>query len=164
MRVLVCVLVIYVLLASLIEGNYIMSRFHCRVSGHIQHCPRVRLKLLFIFPCVCVTFNIKCYLKYKMFGFLSKKLASLMRKYFPILPSVAPLHTLSKVYDIPVRCVTPPSRLRQCFASFPVAEGWLLLDIGRFVLFLTMHCSSLRVFAIRLHQISSIFTVLRFIL
>ena len=30
----------------------------------------------------------------------------------------------------------PPPLLRQCIAIFAVAEGWLLLDIGLFVLFL----------------------------
>ena len=39
------------------------------------------------------------------------------------------LHTLSKLYDVPVGVVTP-SILRLCIALFAVAEGWLLLDIG----------------------------------
>ena len=30
-----------------------------------------------------------------------------------------------------------PSHLRQCIALFAVVEGWLLLDIGLFVLFFT---------------------------
>ena len=47
----------------------------------------------------------------------------------------APLHTLSKFKDVSVGFV-PPSHLRQCFALFVVAEGWLLLDIVWFVLFL----------------------------
>ena len=58
-----------------------------------------------------------------------------MRKYFPKRASGAPLHTLSKLYDVPVGFVTPPLRL--CIALFAVAEGWLLLDIGWFVLFFT---------------------------
>ena len=33
---------------------------------------------------------------------MSKLLASLMRNYFPKRPSGAPLHTLSKLYDVPV--------------------------------------------------------------
>ena len=45
---------------------------------------------------------------YKLFGLLSKLLASMMRNYFPKRPSGAPLHTLSKLYDIPVDFVTPP--------------------------------------------------------
>ena len=45
-----------------------------------------------------------------------------MRNYFPKRPSGASLHTLSKLYDVPVGFVTPP--------PFAVAEGWLLLDIG----------------------------------
>ena len=56
-----------------------------------------------------------------------------MMNYFPKRPSGAPLHTLSKLYDVPVGFVTRPI-LRQCIATFAVAEGWLLLDIGRFVL------------------------------
>ena len=40
-----------------------------------------------------------------------------------------------KLYDVPVGFVTPPPHLRQCIAMFAVAEGRLLLDIGRFVLF-----------------------------
>ena len=67
--------------------------------------------------------------------FLSKLLASLIRNYFPNRTSCASLHNLSKLYDVPVGFVTP-SLLRQCIAIFAVAEGWLLLDIGWFVLFL----------------------------
>ena len=44
-------------------------------------------------------------------------------------------HTLSKLYDVPVGLVTPPPILRLSIAYFAVAEGWLLLDIGLFVLF-----------------------------
>ena len=58
-----------------------------------------------------------------------KLLASLMKNYFPKRPSGAPLHTLSKLYDVPVGYV-PPSILRLNIAYFAVAEGWLLLDIG----------------------------------
>ena len=54
---------------------------------------------------------------YKLFGLLSKILASLMRNYFPKRPSGAPLHTLSKLYDVPVGFVTPP----------PLFWGWILL-------------------------------------
>ena len=43
-----------------------------------------------------------------LFGFLSKLLASLMRNNFPKRPSGAPLHTLSKLYDVPVGFVNPP--------------------------------------------------------
>ena len=35
-------------------------------------------------------------------------LASLMRNYFPKRPSGAPLHTLSKLYDVPVGFEPPP--------------------------------------------------------
>ena len=41
-------------------------------------------------------------------GLLFKLLASLMRNYFPKRPSGAPLHTLSKLYDVPVGYVPPP--------------------------------------------------------
>ena len=40
----------------------------------------------------------------------------------------APLHTLSKLYDVPVGFVTPPI-FRLCIALFAVAKGWLLLNI-----------------------------------
>ena len=49
----------------------------------------------------------KCYLKYKLFGFLSKLLASLMRNYYQKRTSGAPLYTLSKLYDVPVGFVNP---------------------------------------------------------
>ena len=39
---------------------------------------------------------------------LSKLLASLKRNYFPKRPSDAWLHTLSKLYDVPVGFVGPP--------------------------------------------------------
>ena len=52
---------------------------------------------------------------------MSKLLASLMRNYFPKRPSGAPLHTLSKLYDVPVGFVPPPSLF--C--------GWILLFCGR---------------------------------
>ena len=65
-----------------------------------------------------------------MVGLLSKLLASLMRNYFPKRPSGAPLHTLSKLYDVPVGFEPPPPILRLNIAYFAVAEGWLLLDIG----------------------------------
>ena len=55
---------------------------------------------------------------------------SQMRNYFPKRTSGAPLHTLSKLYDVPVGVVTPSPLSRQCFAIFAVAEGWLLLGIG----------------------------------
>ena len=47
-----------------------------------------------------------------------------MRNYFPKRPSGAPLHTLSKLYDVPVGFVPPPHPiLRLCIALFAVAEG-----------------------------------------
>ena len=51
-----------------------------------------------------------------------------MRNYFSKRPYGAPLHTLSKLYDVSVGFVPPFFRL--CIALFAVAEGWLLLDIG----------------------------------
>ena len=44
--------------------------------------------------------------KYKLFGLLSTLLACLMRNYFPKRPSGAPLHTLSRLYDVLVGFVT----------------------------------------------------------
>ena len=58
-----------------------------------------------------------------------------MSNYFPKRPLCAPLHTLSKLYDFPVGFVNPPPTLRLSIALFAVAEVWLLLDIGWFVLF-----------------------------
>ena len=54
---------------------------------------------------------------------------------FPKRPSGARLHALSKFLDVPIGFVSLP-HLRQCIALFAVAEGWLLLDVGWFVLFL----------------------------
>ena len=62
--------------------------------------------------------------------FLAKLLTSLMRNYFPKRTSGASLHTLSKLYDVPVGVVTPSPLLRQRIAIFAVAEVWLLLDFG----------------------------------
>ena len=72
---------------------------------------------------------LKCY----YFGmttvsFLSK-LLSLMRNYFPKRTSGAPIHTLSKLNDVPVGFVHILPLLRQCIAIVAVAVGWLLLDI-----------------------------------
>ena len=39
-------------------------------------------------------------------------------------------------------CKPPPPILRLCIALFAVAEGWLLLDIGWFVLFLEWQSTS----------------------
>ena len=49
---------------------------------------------------------------------------------FPQPPSSARLHTLLKLYNLPVDFVNTPPSLRQCLALFAVAEGLLLLDIG----------------------------------
>ena len=88
---------------------------------------------------ICATaalYIIKCnYFRMTTVRFFSKLLASLMRNYFQKRTSGAPLHTVSKLYDVPVCSVPPPPLLRQCIAIFAVAEGWLLLDIGWFVLF-----------------------------
>ena len=46
-----------------------------------------------------------------------------MRNYFLKRPSGEPLHTLSKLYDVPVCFVTPTPILRLCIALFVVAEG-----------------------------------------
>ena len=43
----------------------------------------------------------------------------------------APIHSLSKSYDVPLDFVTPPPpHLRQCITLFAVAEGLMLIDIG----------------------------------
>ena len=51
---------------------------------------------------------------YKPFGLLSILLASLMRNYFPKRPSGALIHTLSKLYDVPVGFLTPPPPFWGC--------------------------------------------------
>ena len=59
-----------------------------------------------------------------------------MRIYFPNRYSGAALHSLSKLYDVPVGFVTTPS-FEQCFVKFEVAECWLLLsDLSS----LSLHC------------------------
>ena len=78
-----------------------------------------------------------------MFILLSKILVSLMRNYFPKQPSGVWLHTLSKLYDVPVGFVPSFPISKLCIALFAVAEGWLLLDIGWFVLFFVIHTYSL---------------------
>ena len=50
-------------------------------------------------------------------------------------PGPVPLWDLPKLYDVPVG-FEPPPILRLNIAYFAVAEGWLLLDIGWFVLLL----------------------------
>ena len=46
-----------------------------------------------------------------------------MGNYFPKRPSGAPLHTLSKLYDVPVGFVNPIPILRLNIAYFAVAKG-----------------------------------------
>ena len=55
----------------------------------------------------------------------------MMKNNFPERRSGAPLHTLSKLYDVPVDFIGTP-HLRRCIALYAVVEGegWLLLDIG----------------------------------
>ena len=59
-----------------------------------------------------------------------------MRNNFPKREYDAPLHTLYKLYDVPIDLCSLHSHLRQCFALFANVGGWLILDIGWFVLFL----------------------------
>ena len=47
--------------------------------------------------------------------FLSKLLESLMRNYFPKRTSGAPLHTLPKLYDVPVGFVSPSFEAVYCY-------------------------------------------------
>ena len=60
----------------------------------------------------------------------SKKSQKFVKNLKPKRPSSAPLHTLSKLYEVPVGFEPPPPILRLNIAYFAVAEGWLLLDIG----------------------------------
>ena len=62
------------------------------------------------------------------------RLASLMRINFPKRPLGASLNILSNLYDAPL-VLYPCPYFWQCIALFAFAEGWLLLDIGIFVLF-----------------------------
>ena len=80
-----------------------------------------------------------------------------MRNYFPKRLSGALLHTLSKLYDVPVGFVTPLFWCGHwCIALFAVAEGLLLLDIGWFVLFLEIkklrYCCNTTYITIRLQN------------
>ena len=75
-----------------------------------------------------------------------KLLASLMRNYFPKRSSGAHasyFFTLCQNCMMFLLVLYPPPLLRQCIALFTVAEGWLLLDIGRFVLFFYHHVITL---------------------
>ena len=78
---------------------------------------------------------------YKLFGLLCNLLAFLMSNYFPKRPSSALLHTLSKLYNVPVRFVPSPI-LKLCIGLFAVAEVWLLLNIGWIVLFFQFYLQS----------------------
>ena len=53
-----------------------------------------------------------------------------MRNNVPKPPSAASLHTLSKLYVVPVGFVTLPPRFWKSLALFAIAEKWLLHDIG----------------------------------
>ena len=70
----------------------------------------------------------------------------------PKRSSGAPLLTLSKLYDVPVGFVLPPPPILRL--NIAVAEGWLLLDIGWFVLFSKIIRHSTRYF-LRLIKMSS---------
>ena len=48
-------------------------------------------------------------------NFLPKLLASVMRNYFPKRTSGAPLHILSKLYDVPVCFVSPSYEAMYCY-------------------------------------------------
>ena len=52
-----------------------------------------------------------------MWVFLSKLLAFLMRNYFPKRPLGALLHTLSKLYDVPVGFVSPSPSFEAVYYS-----------------------------------------------
>ena len=93
---------------------------------------------LVLLDIICVNLPAKILLK--MFGLLSKLLASLMKNNFPKRAWGAPFHTLSILYYVPVGFVIPP-HFRQCMTSFAVAEGLLLFDITLFVLFLNIPLS-----------------------
>ena len=58
----------------------------------------------------------------------------------------------NKLYAVPVGFVPPPFFLRLCIALFAVAEGWLLLDIGWFFLFLWMIFICVHFNSLALHE------------
>ena len=68
-----------------------------------------------------------------------------MRNYFPKRQLGTPLHNLSNIYilvEVSIYIIvcsrwfySLSPNLRQCIALYAVAKGWLLLDIGWFVLF-----------------------------
>ena len=63
-----------------------------------------------------------------------KIISILDEELFSEAPSGAPLHTLSKWYDVSVGFVGPLPHLRQCIALFAIAEERLLRDIDFFFL------------------------------
>ena len=66
---------------------------------------------------------------------LHKMFIILMRNYFPKRSSMHCFKFCQNFMMLSLVLYTP-CHLRQCIALFAVAEGWLLLDIGWFVLFL----------------------------
>ena len=62
---------------------------------------------MYINATAALHFKVLSFLNDSYWGFLSKLLASMMRNYFPKRASGAPLHTLSKSYDVPVGFVAP---------------------------------------------------------
>ena len=60
--------------------------------------------------------------------FLSRLLASLIRNCFPKRTSGVPLHTLSKLYDVPVGFEASPLHLRQYITLFAVARYLMMSD------------------------------------
>ena len=66
----------------------------------------------------------------------------LIRNYFPKRPYGAPLHTLSKLYDVPVGFVTPYLEAVYCFICgrqrVAVARYWMICLV-LFIIFATRH-------------------------
>ena len=76
----------------------------------------------------------KSYFKCKLFGFKSKLLATMKRNYFQERRSGAPQFFVSSMISL---LILEPFTLNKCLDLFTTAFGWLLLDIGWFVLFLS---------------------------
>ena len=81
------------------------ERLPVRTPGSVPHCGTCLCSNCWDqIPRTCHAFT---RLFTSLFGLLSKLLASLMRNNFLKRPSDAPLHTLSKLYDVPVGFVPP---------------------------------------------------------
>ena len=111
-----------------VPRNVILCCFHCKQYYFVELCNYC----FTIWSVLSLISILKTYTPQK------KVLHHLHYIFLYLRPSGSPLHILSKLYDVHVGLVPLSSLLRLCIALFAVAEGWLLLDIGWFVLFLKL--------------------------